>query len=178
MHASCLVVLPAAAGDMIEEAVRAVMEPYNEENHRCGWWDWYQIGGRWTGSLDGYDPETDPEKQETCDLCSGTGKRPGALEEFGAEWYASVNGCNGCHGKGMRTMWPTQWPQRDGDCQPVEKVPVDFIPHSMIDSDGYASHRTVWSGHAILEDEKWEEHFRKALSHEAGNLAVIVDYHS
>jgi hypothetical protein len=42
-----------------------------------GKWDWWQIGGRWTGALtQDYDPTKDIENQEWCDLCGGTGNRP------------------------------------------------------------------------------------------------------
>jgi hypothetical protein len=38
-------------------------------------WDWYQIGGRWTGVLDNYNPEKDPKNQEPCPYCKTTGIR-------------------------------------------------------------------------------------------------------
>jgi len=64
-------------------------------------WDWWQVGGRYSGKFSpGYDPETDPNHQETCWLCRGTGKRIDMVVE---------NGCNGCQGKGISTKWPTQW---------------------------------------------------------------------
>lgn len=38
-------------------------------------WDWWQVGGRWTGMMDPeYDPQTDPNNIEKCDLCGGTGR--------------------------------------------------------------------------------------------------------
>ena len=41
-------------------------------------WDWYSIGGRWTGLFDPkYKPEEDPQNMEVCDLCKGTGDRSG-----------------------------------------------------------------------------------------------------
>jgi hypothetical protein len=42
-------------------------------------WDWYTVGGRWTGFLatNGYDPSKDENNIEDCDLCQGTGDRPG-----------------------------------------------------------------------------------------------------
>lgn len=49
-------------------------------------WDWWQIGGRWTGALDGdYDPCQDIENQEWCKVCDGTGNRT----DF--EYYADPN---------------------------------------------------------------------------------------
>tara|TARA_R110002020_G_scaffold166330_3_gene354254 strand:+ start:561 stop:992 length:432 start_codon:yes stop_codon:yes gene_type:complete len=34
------------------------------ENHEHSQWDWYCVGGRWTGLFDGYNPETDPRNLE------------------------------------------------------------------------------------------------------------------
>lgn len=58
MHYGVLVVTNSFPTD---ELVAEVLAPYSDGKE----WDWYQIGGRWTGTLDGYDPETDP---------TGTGK--------------------------------------------------------------------------------------------------------
>lgn len=64
-------------------------------------WDWWQIGGRWTGHFaPGYKPDKDPENRRTCRLCFGTGKRPDMKCE---------NGCNGCRGTGIETKWPSEW---------------------------------------------------------------------
>jgi hypothetical protein len=41
---------------------------------------------------------------EDCDLCAGTGTRPGGLEEFGQQWFDWSNGCNGCMGQGKRPV--------------------------------------------------------------------------
>jgi len=41
--------------------VEEILLPYDENlNTENGLFDWYQIGGRWTGSHGNYDPETDP----------------------------------------------------------------------------------------------------------------------
>jgi hypothetical protein len=46
----------------VDAQVAAIMAPFDENQHpKKGIWDWYQIGGRWTGAHDGYDPESDPE---------------------------------------------------------------------------------------------------------------------
>jgi hypothetical protein len=43
-------------------------------------WDWWQIGGRWTGTFaDGYNPSEDPNNIEVCSLCEGTGQRTDAI---------------------------------------------------------------------------------------------------
>lgn len=54
MHYGTLVVMSERPTDL-EEAVANAMECGRDSQ-----WDWYQIGGRWTGTFSGYDPETDP----------------------------------------------------------------------------------------------------------------------
>lgn len=91
----------------LDEAVEKAMGPHEEEG---GFWDWYQIGGRWTGLFDGYDPEKDEANIKVCNLCGGTGTRPDMKCE---------SGCNGCGGTGKSVEWPTQWKRHEGDVMPV-----------------------------------------------------------
>lgn len=135
MHFLTIVALPPGYPDdaeSIEEGVGRMMAPYDEEA-RTTWvadedeegggywtnaesfWDWYSIGGRWTGRLDGYDPEQDPALKEPCFICNGTGTRDWSGTDATPEWIAECNGCNGCKGAGEKTQWPTQWPMRRGD---------------------------------------------------------------
>ena len=97
-HASCLVALSpeniTGASGSIERAVEFQMYPFNENGEwfkDSSRWDWYEIGGRYTGRLTGYDPESDPENWKTCHLCHGAGKRFDMVV---------ANGCNGCSGTG------------------------------------------------------------------------------
>jgi predicted CxxxxCH...CXXCH cytochrome family protein len=122
------VVLVAVDGplDKIEEQVEHEMAPFdeNEEWFRDGSrWDWYQIGGRFTGWISGYDPETDPANREVCELCHGSGRRPDAAS-FGADWNKAANGCNGCHGTGERVAWPSQWKRHNGDIIVVSAIDI------------------------------------------------------
>lgn len=87
MHFFTLVVLPPPNGSEpdIDGAVAAAMAPYDEsleieqvtEDGETYWtnpqsfWDWWQIGGRWTGHLDG------------CNGCNGTGERTTWPTEWG-----------------------------------------------------------------------------------------------
>jgi len=64
MHAAVLVIVPQ------DVSVAEALEPYRNAE-----WDGFEVGGRFTGLLDGYDPEQDPENFESCELCNGTGKR-------------------------------------------------------------------------------------------------------
>jgi len=53
-------------------------------------WDWWEIGGRWTGELDSkYDPRKDPRNIVPCSLCDGTGDRPGWVTYVDVASFAS-----------------------------------------------------------------------------------------
>lgn len=49
-----------------------------------------------------YNEAMDALPDEPCELCNGTGVRPGGKEEFGEAWFNSCHGCNGCMGKGTK----------------------------------------------------------------------------
>lgn len=119
MHYSNLAIIPSNGDDSLDAKVSAVMGPHEDDG---GFWDWYQIGGRWTGTLDGYEPEKDERNMAPCDLCGATGKRaeppnvgPGELP------------CNGCDGTGIKVNWPGQWVRHDGDVMPVEKLTAEHV---------------------------------------------------
>ena len=55
-------------------------------------WDWFQIGGRWSGFFEPeYDPNDDPANTITCSLCSGTGDRPGWVSYEGRNKEGEVS---------------------------------------------------------------------------------------
>lgn len=93
-------------------------------------WDWYEIGGRWTGMLTDYDPGEDPENWETCPVCRGTGSRD---DELGLRYRERYPGyaCNGCNGKGWRVKPPARFRDYEGDVQPVANLLEqieEFVP--------------------------------------------------
>lgn len=92
-------------------------------------WDWWQIGGRWSGMLEvGYDPKTDPANMENCFLCGGTGQRDDDIGK--AQRAIDPNYmCNGCDGKGVRSKWPTGWVNRGNQIQ-VGKLDLSSIRDS------------------------------------------------
>jgi len=102
-----------------QDELSRIMQPYHEYVGRItnpnAKWDWWTVGGRWTGMLSPvYDPEGDPSNTEVCILCGGTGLRNDALgRKARAEDPAYT--CNGCGGKKISTKWPTQWKKFDGD---------------------------------------------------------------
>lgn len=189
MHFYALVAFPPT-DDPIEEVVDRLMGRYNEQNCRCydqdedatcvcgAFFDWYQIGGRWTGELDtDYGPTADPRNTETCELCDGTGVRPGGLERFGQAWFDSCNGCNGCSGIGARVKWPTQWAEHSGDVARLGDVRA-----KLASSPPYR----VLAGELVYAKERWDgEHYVPAddVGAELARLSddctvVVVDYHS
>ena len=97
----------------IKESIREILNPHIETDDG-GFWDWFQIGGRWTGALDGYDPEKDLFNHKKCDLCDGTGKRQNP-PNIGAGNYP----CNGCKATGTMFVWPTSFRPHMGDTQPI-----------------------------------------------------------
>jgi len=52
MHYSCAVITPPDdEPEIVAHHVTRLMSPYQGFHNGAGWWDWYQIGGRWAGSL-------------------------------------------------------------------------------------------------------------------------------
>lgn len=113
MHKGTILLMQLECREEAREKTEAFLEEYKDRV-----WDWYQIGGRWTGTLDKYNPEDDPANIVKCDLCDGTGDRKDLSPPAHKE---SCGGCNGCHGKGKRVVWPTQFGDRDGDIMPLDK---------------------------------------------------------
>jgi hypothetical protein len=128
MHSAVLVIFHE------DSNVAEALEPYRNAE-----WDFFEVGGRYTGLLGGYDPREDPDNFECCVLCNGTGKRlelPPPIEprEFDAvldpsqwvtkemdysrttrEYQESLGGCNGCLGKGTHLKPPSDWKPYDSD---------------------------------------------------------------
>jgi len=182
------------ARETAEAAVAPLLAPYNENDEwfaEGSRWDWWMIGGRWTGSIspEPYEPGEDPENFETCWLCQGTGLRPD-WELFEAEspgWREWSGGCNGCRGKGWETVWPTRWKPYDGDVQPVASLAADFVPMAIVTPDGrwHEQARMGWFG-MTTEDEGgngekpealWRATYKALLEQHPEATAVLVDCH-
>ena len=56
MHYATLAILsePHVGREALEAAVEELYKPYGDGIE----WDWYQIGGRWTGHFDGHEPDS------------------------------------------------------------------------------------------------------------------------
>ena len=132
----------------LKESLEAAMEPHREGDSDGGFWDWYQLGGRYTGSHDGYVPEQDPRNLETCRQCDGTGFRSDQLGRETRERDPSYT-CNGCgtcsyetgkwehgpYGAGRSLKWTTRWAKHTGDIVPVDQVSADLTAWTLIVGD-------------------------------------------
>ena len=134
-HANILVAVEAMSREDAIETVNVQMAPFQEGGEWLGEgtrWDWFQVGGRWTGKLfPDYKPEEDPRNIETCDLCNGTGKRTDMEVK---------DGCNGCQGTGTSVVWPTSCAKFDGDVIHKKDLPNTDI-----------------SAYAFLHNKEWHE---------------------
>lgn len=205
MHYYALAVIPAE-GD-VDELIAETMAPYDESreveqradgdetywHNPHGLWDWYQRGGRYTGRLDGYDPDADPNLLEECFLCHGTGLRDDDLGRKARAENPDYT-CNGCAGEGKCISWPSRWPEHAGDIVDLSDVAiVDWVSALSDEQLPYAI--LAHGAEAPTLREKWDgEHFR-AVHDKHGmrmmllttleararagltNRIVIVDYH-
>jgi hypothetical protein len=135
-------------------------------------WDWWSIGGRWTGMLiPHYDPNEDPRNKETCSLCHGTGKRKDMPEQ---------EKCNGCAGTGISKKWPTQWARIEGDQMRLGDVPLvtlrDEAERKALNR--YDQAQKIIKGRPIPDwDQVVEKHFKDYAQarDEYNNDPVIVE---
>lgn len=176
-----------------EDEITKLLAPFDENDEwgRPGSrWDWWEVGGRFTGLLDNYDPEKDPRNIETCDLCGGTGNRAKWRNEPTINQHPS--GCNGCipgpDGKatGRKLKWPTQWAPHNGDRVPVTAIDTTKMPWlpALLTPDG-EWHEPVEGGYGMFgaergprKDERlWAAEFTELLSGHSDKIAVVVDCH-
>lgn len=143
-------------------------------------WDWFTIGGRWTGALvPSYDPESDPANIQTCGICRGTGLR---MDELGINERKQdpEYTCNGCNGEGKHAKWPTDWKKFDGDVMPTKLVPKDFSPFAIVTPDGEWHEHGKMHYWAVVsdEDEGWPEKAKAIINDfRKTTIAVICDCH-
>lgn len=133
---------------------------YDEEYWRNpqGFWDWWQIGGRWTGAHTGYDPYEDERNVKRCLICGGTGFRNDQTGVKARRNDPSYT-CNGCgtwdeetgewkHGRwgaGRTLRWSTDFEPHLGDMLPVGEVKEDLSCYTLI-VKGQAIHKEIWNG--------------------------------
>lgn len=180
-HYPVVVLVPPDAAEPEKEAGR-LLAPYdeNDEWFREGSrWDWWTVGGRWTGSLDGYDPASDPANYERCETCSGTGTRPDWPANCTPEWIAECNGCNGCHGKGTRLAY--RFHPHEGDVRPLKSIRTEFLPTAVVTPDGqwHEGAQMGWFGASTptMGENEWGKTVTALYLEYRDAVAVLVDCH-
>lgn len=151
------------------------MSTYNPQSK----WDWYQVGGRWTGAFDkNYKPEEDERNKEICMLCEGTGYRQDKIAEEIRLTDPNFK-CNGCK-NGIAIKWPSQWANYDGDIKPVREI-TDPSAYAIVTPDGkwYERGEMGWFGISNNEKDKlsWEAEIIAILAEHQDCIAVCVDCH-
>jgi hypothetical protein len=148
-------------------------------------WDWWTIGGRWTGALAvDYDPYEDPANKEPCWLCHGTGDRPGWVyyeggeRKFKDDWAKECNGCNLCKGTGISVKFSSDWRKHDMDTPLVGWVDWQAILQKQADAAvkkydthyniahelyGYGARFHLWRTVVRLSMWAWQVSFSKRL---------------
>jgi len=142
-------------------------------------WDFYQIGGRYTGRLmDGYNPEKDPENWEMCFLCHGTGLRDDEMGVKEREKDPNYK-CNGCV-KGKALKHASQWKKFSGDVLPLMTVKPNVIPFAIVTPDGqwHEKGKMGWWAMVSDEDDDWDKKAKEILDkHRENTVAIAVDCH-
>lgn len=163
-------------------------------------WDWWKLGGRWTGALDGYEPWKDPLNLERCDLCGGTGVRRDEIARshgqivgvIGVDYCVGEEDhprkgqrgwCNGCDGRGMRVKF--SYEEHDGDIQLASDITNEALekrmPYAVVTPDGewWNQGKMGWWGISRddMKDEDWGAAARDMVKVHARCLAVVVDCH-
>src|SRR5262245_9441235 len=104
----------------IESAVWWNMAPFQEDEWYADGtrWDWYVIGGRFTGLFapPDYSPTDDPRNFRSCSVCDGSGLREDLLGQNERLRNPSFT-CNGCNGKGTHRKHPGFWRPVGNVCQ-------------------------------------------------------------
>jgi hypothetical protein len=155
-------------------ATGKVMTTCNPDAH----WDWFEIGGRWTGRLvEDYDPYRDPDNLETCWMCKGTGKRD---DELGRKARAEdpTYTCNVCDGSGQSVKH--QLKRFPGDILPTRLVPKDIAPHAIVTPDGkwHQESKMGWFAMTWDEDPDWDKKVAEIMkTHRENTVTVLVDCH-
>lgn len=189
-HFTCLVIVKPDSENPEADAA-TLLAPYNENDEwfrEGSRWDWWVVGGRWSGALTGYKPHMDPKWYRTCQYCQGTGTRSDMKSPY-KEHHGDVccpfpiigEGCNVCHGTGQAMEFAGSI-RSDSDIVRVSEIRENFVPFSFITPDGewHEQARMGWFATTTDDKEKdaWTKEFLTAVQQYApDHWAVLVDCH-
>lgn len=152
-------------------------------------WDWYQIGGRWTGLFSDYDPTKDERNYSECNFCNGTGDREGWVyyengeRKFKDDWAEECNGCNSCHGTGKSLNYGfVPFP---GDVTKVKNVlnnwSEDKVPFAIMTPNGQWIERGEMMMFGMVDNEKeknvWIRQCKAIMEEYDEATIIVVDCH-
>ena len=189
-HFPVIVMVPGDAD--VDAAVAKQLQPFDENGEwgRDGSrWDWWQIGGRFSGLLSpGYDPAKDPANIEDCDFCDATGTVAEATGASYPAWRDLVGKpCPNCGASGKALKFTSEWAERrDLNARPVGDVPwseLQYLP-AILTPDG-TWHEQVEGGYGMFAIERGPKKADDAWATEAlaltqanpDAIAVLVDCH-
>lgn len=190
-HFSVLVI-----GDDVDE----LLKPFDENGEwfaEGSRWDWWVIGGRWTGILDAtYDPGEDERNYSKCRYCEGTAVTTKAVAKKYPAYEEYVGKpCVQCavdhEGK------PKRFPGRSRNFRNVEhpsdkstvdaildkKDTLEYLPTlALVTPDGewHERARMGWFGMTDGEEagpDVWAKAFWELLEKHRGETATVVDCH-
>jgi hypothetical protein len=153
-------------------------------------WDWWSIGGRWTGDFSGYEIEKDKRNYKRCGYCiAGTrlDMDTPVVWESGADpadHPVIGKGCNVCRGTGFELKWTSEFRSPDGDVAIVDCL-IDraevYVPFAVLTPDGEWAERGEMGWWAIVTNEKdrdeWKESVAAIYEKYRGHVAVLCDLH-
>lgn len=189
MHYLIGVILPFQYGDeKLAEAIEEILKPWDENDgdNENGHWDWWQLGGRFTGVWSGYDPTKDPANYEKCWLCRGTGLRDDETARAHRAYNPDYT-CNGCgYGQdpqpGVKLKWPTEWVKKPGlDVVPIRALLAAEdaqLPYAIAAAPDVWLERESWTGETFVPCPDWPAVARSALEIRRDCFIAAVDVHS
>lgn len=152
-------------------------------------WDWWVVGGRYTGIMGGYDPCKDPRNYERCIHCGGSGSRKdfdysgeqGNWARAGQPIFPCVGtGCNACLGAGKLLKSPSHLLQI-GNIDRVSNLPKDFGCFAFLTPKGVWIERGEMLMFGYVKEEKeedvWKARIKEVLADHQDCLAIAVDCH-
>jgi len=192
MHHHAEILISSLSKD-IEAQIGKILAPFSlYRNYESGWWDWWVMGGRYTGvKVKEYNPKNIPENYEKCWLCHGTGFRTDYIglksRMLNPSYTCNVCGeydpetktwANGKMGAGMKLKHPPDWVNCPACILPVDSIPSDLKCYTLILGDKIL-HKEIWTGGAWV-DTDFDGSVKKALEENeiTEGYLVTVDYHS
>lgn len=121
MHKGIILLVKADSRKLAEKKIKEFMDQYENQV-----WDWWTIGGRWTGTLDKYEPHKDRANYEKCDLCNGTGLRNDRIGQDARAKDPSYT-CNACGHYNSETK---KYEYEHGHSRPGLKLKFTYNRHA------------------------------------------------